>query len=96
MADLKIPVTVNFSDWIPCSKHMPEKHSIYPCVFLVWNDLVQVDGEYTGYPHLGFYNCNYKAWQDDSGNLYFDSDGYVTHWFPVPPIPKFTKEGSAI
>ena len=80
--------------WIPCSKRMPEEHSTFPCVFLVWNDLIPRDGEYTGYPHLGFYNWNFKAWQDDNGNLYFDTDGYVTHWFPCPSIPSFPNGGA--
>ena len=80
------------SPWIPCSERMPDENSgIYPCVFIVWNDLRPQEGIYSGYPHIGFYNRNFKGWQDDSGNIYFDSDGYATHWFPMPDIPKFPK-----
>lgn len=79
--------------FIPCSERMPERDSgCYPCVFIVWNDL-QPDcaGIFSAYPHIGFYNWGMKGWQDDSGNVYFDSDGYVTHWFPMPAVPLFPK-----
>lgn len=78
--------------WIPCSERMPDENSgIYPCVFMVWNDIKPEFGIYSGYPHIGFYNRNFKGWQDDAGQIYFDCDGYVTHWFPMPDIPKFPK-----
>lgn len=93
IAKLAIDSVPVATDWIPCSELMPDKDSgIYPCVFLVWNDLQpDIAGIYSAYPHIGFYNWNMKGWQDDAGNVYFDSDGYVTHWFPMPAIPLFPK-----
>jgi hypothetical protein len=70
--------------WIPVSERLPENNE----------DVLVTDGEYCA---VGYYRPDAQAWDSDTfgwleNRILFEDVEYgigtVTHWMPLPEIPK--------